>query len=103
VPTNVAVDGGTNGLSLDPKLFEAILKKLPPAQAQLVRAQLTPAANVNLAQWPTLTFVLQGSTAISAPTSPSTGTGRSTPSRSATPIAACGAAATRGQSWACRR
>jgi Eukaryotic aspartyl protease len=60
VPTNAIVDSGTNGLDLNPTLFEAILKKLTPAQAQLVRSQQTPAANVNLAQWPTLTFVLQG-------------------------------------------
>lgn len=60
VPTNAIVDSGTNGLNLNPILFEAILKKLTPAQAQLVRSQQTPAANVDLAQWPTLTFVLQG-------------------------------------------
>ncbi len=60
VPTNAIVDSGTNGLDLNPTLFEAILKKLTPAQAQLVRSQQTPAANVNLAQWPTLSFVLQG-------------------------------------------
>jgi aspartyl protease len=52
VPTNAIVDSGTNGLDLDPKL--------PPAQAQLVRSQQTPASNLHLAQWPTLTFVLQG-------------------------------------------
>jgi hypothetical protein len=60
VPTNAIVDSGTNGLELNPTLFEAILKKLTPAQAQLIRSQQTPAGNVNLAQWPTLTFVLQG-------------------------------------------
>jgi hypothetical protein len=60
VPTNAIVDSGTNGLDLNPTLFEAILKKLTPAQAQLVRSQQTPVANINLAQWPTLTFVLQG-------------------------------------------
>jgi hypothetical protein len=61
VPTNAIVDSGTNGLDLNPALFEAILKKLTPAQAQLVRSQQTPAANVKkLAPWPTLTFVLQG-------------------------------------------
>ena len=61
VPTNAIVDSGTNGLDLYPALFEAILKKLTPAQAQLVRSKQTPAANVKkLAPWPTLTFVLQG-------------------------------------------
>jgi hypothetical protein len=60
VPTNAIVDSGTNGLDLNPSIFEAILKKLPPAQARLVRSQQTPAANIDLAQWPTLTFVLQG-------------------------------------------
>lgn len=60
VPTNAIVDSGTNGLDLNPTLFEAILKKLTPAQGMLVRSQQTPAKNVKLAEWPTLTFVLQG-------------------------------------------
>lgn len=59
VPTNAIVDSGTNGLDLDPRLFEAILKKMTPAQAQLLRSAQTP-KNLDLTQWPTLTFVLQG-------------------------------------------
>jgi hypothetical protein len=40
-------DGRTNGLDLNPPLFEAILKKLAPTPTRLVRRQQTPAANVD--------------------------------------------------------
>ncbi|HEY6241470.1 MAG TPA: pepsin-like aspartic protease [Burkholderiales bacterium] len=59
-PTNAIVDSGTNGLDLDPALFDAIVAQLPQSQKALLRSGDTANSNINLSQWPTLTFVLQG-------------------------------------------
>jgi hypothetical protein len=59
-PTNAIVDSGTNGLDLAPALFEAILKKLSPDQAKMMRSRNQSTADFNLARWPVITFVLQG-------------------------------------------
>jgi Eukaryotic aspartyl protease len=59
-PTNAIIDSGTNGLDLAPAVFDAILAELSPQQVKLVRATQVSTSNINLAQWPTLTFVLQG-------------------------------------------
>jgi hypothetical protein len=61
-PTNAIVDSGTNGLDLAPALFDAILAKLTPDQVKLGRSRQVATSRVNLAQWPVLTFVLQGDT-----------------------------------------
>lgn len=60
VPTNAIVDSGTNGLQLAPALFDSILAKLSTAQVKLIRSTQVSTSQINLAQWPTLTFTLQG-------------------------------------------
>jgi hypothetical protein len=62
VPTNAIVDSGTNSLVLSPAVYNAILAKLPQQQRSLVRHGGAANSSINLAQWPTLTFVLQGAT-----------------------------------------
>lgn len=59
-PTNAIVDSGTNGLDLAPAVFDAILQKLSPAQVALLRARQVSTSRIVLAEWPTLTFVLEG-------------------------------------------
>jgi hypothetical protein len=66
MPSNSIVDSGTNSLNLGPKLLKSILAKLNPTQ----RAQLQSAmagntvsvADLNLASWPPISFVMQGET-----------------------------------------
>jgi hypothetical protein len=60
VPSNSIVDSGTNGLDLAPHLYDDILSKLDPVQQTAVKSGGVKSNNLNLAQWPTLTFVLQG-------------------------------------------
>ena len=62
--SNSIIDSGTNSLNLAPQMLSAILSKFPAAQKALLtnairQGQLVPAANLNLASWPTITFVLQ--------------------------------------------
>ena len=59
-PTNAIVDSGTNGLELGRALFDAILAKLSPAQVKLIRSTQVSTSKIKFAEWPTLTFVLQG-------------------------------------------
>ena len=59
-PTNAIVDSGTNGLELAPAVFDAILAQLSANQVKLIRATQVSTSNIDLTQWPTLTFVLQG-------------------------------------------
>jgi hypothetical protein len=68
MPSNSIVDSGTNSLSLGATLLNAILSKFPAAQKTMLSKAIhsqTPVAmtELNLAEWPTLTFVLQGDTA----------------------------------------
>jgi hypothetical protein len=65
MPSNSIIDSGTNSLNLAPQMLSAILSKFPTAQKALLtkavrQGHLVPAANLNLASWPTITFVLQG-------------------------------------------
>ena len=65
MPSNSIVDSGTNTLDISPQLLTAILTKFPPAQKTLLsnaihHGQLVPMADLNLATWPTISFVLQG-------------------------------------------
>lgn len=62
VPTNAIVDSGTNGLDLDPDLFDAIAASLSTGQRHLLMARRVATSSVKLAEWPDLTFVLQGVT-----------------------------------------
>jgi hypothetical protein len=64
-PSNSIVDSGTQTIDLDPHVLSAMLLKFSPAQqAQLTAAVLhdrsVPVANLDLASWPDVTFVLQG-------------------------------------------
>ena len=67
MPSNSIVDSGTNSLNLGPKLLKSIKSRLTALQ----RAQLTSAIaghsvamiDLDLATWPTISFVLQGATA----------------------------------------
>jgi hypothetical protein len=65
MPSNSIIDSGTNSLNLAPQMLSAILSKFPAAQKTLLskaihNSDLVPVANLNLASWPTITFVLQG-------------------------------------------
>jgi hypothetical protein len=67
MPSNSIIDSGTNSLSLSSQLLKAILSKFTPAQQQLLNSsisdgQLVSTADLNLADWPTLTFFLEGAT-----------------------------------------
>ena len=63
VPTNAIVDSGTNGLDLDPNLFDAIAATLTSSQRHLLMARRVTTSSITLSEWPDLTFVLQGMTA----------------------------------------
>ncbi len=65
MPSNSIVDSGTNSLNISPQMLKAIVSKFsPPQQALLNKAipkgELVSAADLKLADWPTLTFVLEG-------------------------------------------
>jgi hypothetical protein len=63
--SNSIIDSGTNSLNLSPQLLKAILSKFPPAQKTLLsnaihNSVLVPMSSLNLASWPTISFVLEG-------------------------------------------
>ena len=65
MPTNSIIDSGTNSLSISPQMLTAILSKFPPAQKAMLsnaihNGVLVPMGNLNLDDWPTISFVLQG-------------------------------------------
>jgi hypothetical protein len=67
MPSNSIIDSGTNSLNLGPQLLNAILSKLPANQKQLLSqainaSSLVSVSDLNIDQWPTITFVLQGDT-----------------------------------------
>jgi hypothetical protein len=67
MPTNSIVDSGTNSLNIAPSMLSAMLAKFPAGQKQLLsnairHGQLVPMTSLDLAAWPTITFVLQGET-----------------------------------------
>jgi hypothetical protein len=67
MPSNSIIDSGTNSLNLGSQLLKAVLSKFSTAQQQLLNksissGQLVSAADLNLADWPTITFVLEGDT-----------------------------------------
>jgi hypothetical protein len=64
MPSNSIVDSGTNSLDLSPQMLRALLSKFSSAQQALLTksildGKLVSAGDLNLAGWPTLTFVLQ--------------------------------------------
>jgi hypothetical protein len=61
--SNSVIDSGTNSLVLDQRLFDAILAQLKSINANFpdqLRAGYLPMSKLDLALWPTLTFVLEG-------------------------------------------
>jgi hypothetical protein len=65
MPSNSIIDSGTNSLNLSHQLLEAIMSKFPTAQKTLLSSsikggKLVPTSKLNLAEWPTITFILQG-------------------------------------------
>jgi hypothetical protein len=62
--SNSIVDSGTNGLIIDQALFEQILQAFSSAAdttlSDALRAGFVPMSQLNLAAWPSLTFVLEG-------------------------------------------
>jgi hypothetical protein len=67
MPTNSIIDSGTNSLNLGSQMLHALISKFtPPQQAMLhtgVAGRLVPTSELNLASWPTISFILQGDTA----------------------------------------
>ncbi len=68
MPSNSIVDSGTNSLNLPPQMLTAILSKLPANQKKMLsdaieKGSLVAVADLNIASWPTISFVLQGDTA----------------------------------------
>jgi hypothetical protein len=67
MPTNSIVDSGTNSLNLGPEMLQAVLSKFSSGQQALLNQsimseKLVAAADLDLASWPDLTFILQGDT-----------------------------------------
>jgi hypothetical protein len=62
--SNAIVDSGTNSLMLDESLFEKIAKSLSTSQGSslgdAMEAGYVAMNKLNLADWPTITFVLEG-------------------------------------------
>jgi hypothetical protein len=63
--TNSIVDSGTNSLLLDDSLFQTMAKRLTSGEdkslTQAMRNGYLPMRSLKLAEWPAITFVLQGS------------------------------------------
>jgi hypothetical protein len=65
MPTNSIVDSGTNTLVLGPTILKRILAALTPEQQQLLEKSMSGGSTIpndalDLSQWPTLSFTLQG-------------------------------------------
>jgi hypothetical protein len=68
MPSNSIVDSGTNSLNLPPQMLKALISKFSTSQQALLTQsildeKLVSNADLDLASWPTLTFILQGDTA----------------------------------------
>lgn len=67
MPSNSIIDSGTNSLSISPQTLAAMISKFSTAQQALLNKSiqggtLVPVDQLDLAQWPNLTFVLEGDT-----------------------------------------
>jgi len=65
MPTNSIIDSGTNSLNISQQMLRAIISRFTAPQQALLNqsvfgGELVSASDLNLAEWPTLTFVLQG-------------------------------------------
>lgn len=77
MPSNSIVDSGTNSLNIGPQMLKAIISKFSASQQALLNkaipnGELVSVADLDLASWPSLTFVLEGDTGdVSLTVSPS--------------------------------
>jgi hypothetical protein len=67
MPSNSIIDSGTNSLNLSPPLLDAMISQFTSAQQAMLNSsiksgKLISTKKLNLASWPTLKFVLEGST-----------------------------------------
>jgi hypothetical protein len=64
MPSNSIIDSGTNSLNLGPQLLQAVLAKFSAPQRALLTRSIgghsVAASALDLASWPTITFVLEG-------------------------------------------
>ena len=65
MPSNSIIDSGTNSLNLSPPLLDAVIAQFTVGQQALLNSsiksgKLVSAKKLNLASWPSLTFVLEG-------------------------------------------
>jgi len=64
MPSNSIIDSGTNSLSFGVQMLQAIAEKLPAALQEPfvagLQGQVLANDSIKLADWPTLTFVLEG-------------------------------------------
>lgn len=64
MPSNSIIDSGTNSLCLSPQVLKAMISKFTLAQRALLNRSMqgksVTVSELNLAEWPVLTFVLQG-------------------------------------------
>jgi hypothetical protein len=64
--SNSIIDSGTNSLNLGPQMLQAFLSKFSASQQALltksIQGNLVSVADLDLATWPTVTFILQGDT-----------------------------------------
>jgi Eukaryotic aspartyl protease len=64
MPSNSIVDSGTNSLDISPLMLQAIFSRFTPSQRTLLNTALSGTliamSKLKLADWPTLTFVLEG-------------------------------------------
>jgi hypothetical protein len=64
MPSNSIIDSGTNSLDLSPQILKAVMSKFTTAQHALLtksilQQKMVDVSALDLASWPTLTFVLQ--------------------------------------------
>jgi hypothetical protein len=68
MPSNSIIDSGTNSLNLGTQMLKSVIAKFSSSQQDILNEavfgqKLINNSAINLAEWPTLTFVLEGSTA----------------------------------------
>lgn len=64
MPSNSIIDSGTNSLCLSPQVLKAVISKFTLGQRALLNRSMqgksVSVSELNLAEWPVMTFVLQG-------------------------------------------
>lgn len=67
MPSNSIIDSGTNSLNISKQTLSAIISRFTPAQQKLLNTSITgqeavPMSELDLRQWPTISFVMEGDT-----------------------------------------